>query len=438
MLRRPAVAGQFYPASQVDLIQMLHLYVDPRLPKEDAIGVVSPHAGYIYSGPVAGAVFARIKPRTVYIVMGPNHTGLGRPFSIMTEGSWQTPLGNVPIHEELAQAIKRSSNYLEDNFSAHQFEHSVEVQLPFIQYIDPEACIVPMVLSEGTIAIYQDIAQAIVSALTELNLKAVIVASSDMTHYESQESTQRKDNIAIEAILRLDESELLRRIDEFKISMCGFVPAVVMLIAVKMLGATGAELASYRTSGDTTGDYTSVVGYAGILVKGQLLHPLVRLAKEAVETYVREGKVISPPRTLAPEMIGQAGVFVSLHRNGELRGCIGTIEPVQENIAAEVIANAINAATRDPRFPAVSVEELPELEYSVDVLSPSEKVANLNELDPKKFGVIVERGYRRGLLLPDLEGVDTVEKQLDICRRKAGILPGEPVNIYRFTVTRYH
>lgn len=166
------------------------------------------------------------------------------------------------------------------------------------------------------------------------------------------------------------------------------------------------------------------------------MHPLVRLAKETIESYVRDG-TIPQPKELTLEMRECAGVFVSLKMGGMLRGCIGTYEPAQVNVAEEVIANAINSATRDPRFPPVTTGDLDDLEYSVDVLTKPEPVASEAELDPKRYGAIVECGGRRGLLLPDLEGVDTVAHQIDICRSKAGILPHEPVKLYRFEVRRY-
>ena len=166
------------------------------------------------------------------------------------------------------------------------------------------------------------------------------------------------------------------------------------------------------------------------------MHPLAELAKKTVETYIKEGKTIKP-QELTPEMHQRAGVFVTIHKHGELRGCIGTITPVMPNIAEEVIANAISSSTMDPRFPPVSRKELPELEYSVDVLTKPEPVTDVNQLDPKKYGLIVECGRRRGLLLPDIEGVDTVEQQISICRQKAGILQHEPVKLSRFQVKRY-
>ncbi len=168
--------------------------------------------------------------------------------------------------------------------------------------------------------------------------------------------------------------------------------------------------------------------------------PHVKLAREAIETWLRERRILDPSgrEDLSPLYGERAGAFVSLKKEGELRGCIGTFRPTRENLAEEIVSNAVSAATRDPRFPPVDLDELGELEVSVDVLSDPEPVEDISQLDPRVYGVIVQRGGRIGLLLPDLEGVDTVEEQLDIARRKAGIGPHEPIHIYRFTVNRYH
>lgn len=164
--------------------------------------------------------------------------------------------------------------------------------------------------------------------------------------------------------------------------------------------------------------------------------PMVQLAREAVESYIKQGKVLKP-KALTPEMNKKAGVFVSIKKHGELRGCIGTFEPTRASIADEIVANAISSSTRDPRFLPVSPAELGELEYSVDVLTQPEPVDSADALDPRQYGIIVECGYRRGLLLPDLEGVNTVDEQIEICRAKAGIAPDEPVRFYRFQVERH-
>lgn len=167
------------------------------------------------------------------------------------------------------------------------------------------------------------------------------------------------------------------------------------------------------------------------------MHPLIKLAKKTVDEYVLNGKVIEPPENPVPEMVKKAGVFVSLKMKGELRGCIGTLQPTTESVAAEIIQNAVSAATQDPRFMPVNSGELESLDYSVDLLSEPEKVDSRNELDPKKFGVIVKCGERKGLLLPDLEGVNTVDEQISIASTKAGIYLEEDIELYRFEVKRY-
>lgn len=172
------------------------------------------------------------------------------------------------------------------------------------------------------------------------------------------------------------------------------------------------------------------------------LHPLIRLARETVESYIRQKKTprleeLIASGDLTPEMKERAGVFVSIKKFGELRGCIGTFEPTKDNVAEEIISNAISSATRDPRFPPVNTAELPYLSYSVDILTKPEPIEDQSQLDPKRYGAIVESGGRRGLLLPNLEGVDTVEDQIDICRRKAGISPYDPIKLYRFAVRRF-
>jgi AmmeMemoRadiSam system protein B/AmmeMemoRadiSam system protein A len=434
MVRQPVVAGQFYPASPARLRDLIRGMVDDRAEKLDAVGLVLPHAGYAYSGPVVGAVLSRVRPKDTAVIICPNHTGRGKLFSIMTEGTWKTPLGEVEIDHELADRILDKSRYLEADAAAHAFEHAVEVQLPFLQYFMPGFKMVPVVLGQANGETYKEIGREIAAALRAVRRDAIVIASSDMTHYEAAESVRAKDAEAVQAILALDEDDLLKRVARFDITMCGYGPVVSMLAAARDLGAGRAELVRYQTSGDAGGDAASVVGYAGIMVLPMSV--LANTARQTVEMYVGEGKVptIEP---LTPEMRERAGVFVSIHKHGALRGCIGTFEPQTDNVAAEIVANAVSAATRDPRFSPVRKHELKELDYSVDVLTSPVPVEDRSGLDPKKYGVIVESGWRKGLLLPDLDGVDTVDQQIDICRQKAGIPPGEKVNLFRFEVRRF-
>ena len=434
--RQPVVAGQFYPGSADQLRQTIERLVDPQAVPGDVVGALVPHAGYEYSGAVAGATISRIAFKETFVVIGPSHTGLGRPFSVFADGGWRTPLGEVAVDGELARRAIAISRYLEEDEAAHLQEHSVEVQLPFLQYFKPEVRVVPIVLASAEVDVYREIGRAIAGAVKETGREVVVLASGDLTHYESQASAEKKDRAGIEAILALDEELLLRRVREMDISMCAYAPAAAMIAACRELGGGGPELVVYRTSGDVTGDRAAVVGYAGIIIPRQASSPLVKLAREAVESRVRDGRRLRP-ESLTPEMEARAGVFVSIHKRHHLRGCIGTFDATEANVAEEIVSNAINSATGDPRFPPVAPGELDELEYSVDVLTTPERVDGVDQLDARRYGVIVEAGWRRGLLLPDLEGVDSVAAQIEVCRQKAGIAPDEAVTLYRFEVVRH-
>jgi len=266
MIREPAVAGQFYPGNGLELKENLESLIIKGARRAPALGIVSPHAGFMYSGSVAGEVFSKIELTGTYIIIGPNHTGRGRPFSIMKDGSWATPIGEVDIDKELAADLLKRSRLLQSDATAHAFEHSIEVQLPFIQFFKGDFKFVPIILSNANLATYREIGNNIADSIRESGKDILIIASSDMTHYEEQKITMAKDQEAIKAILELDEEKLLKKINEFDITMCGYAPVVVMLVAAKKLGAKKAELVKYQTSGDASGDFSAVVGYAGMIV----------------------------------------------------------------------------------------------------------------------------------------------------------------------------
>lgn len=265
MIRDPAVSGQFYPGTKQALQKEVAKYLSVGKANIDAIGLVSPHAGYMYSGHVAGAVLSSARLEDTCIIIGPNHTGNGKPFSIMTEGVWRMPSGDCEVDSGLAKAILSGSSYLEEDGAAHRSEHSVEVQIPFLQALRPKVRIVPIVLAGADLRAYRDMGRQIASAV-KTEGPATIIASSDMTHYEPHETAKRKDSKAIEAILKLDEEALIGAVEGLGISMCGYAPVCVMLAAAKGLGAKNAKLVKYQTSGDVSGDYSAVVGYAGIAV----------------------------------------------------------------------------------------------------------------------------------------------------------------------------
>jgi MEMO1 family protein len=267
MKRKPAVAGLFYPGNAADLKRMIGRMIDPRVAKVRAIAAVSPHAGYIYSGPVAGALFSSIEVPATVLVLGPSHRGIRPTAGIQRSGSWETPLGGVPIATDLADAIMSRSSLVEDDPAAHDEEHSIEVQIPFLQYLRSDLAFVPLILShKAGEKDLLDLGKALAGAVAALGRDVLIVASTDMSHYVSREVAREKDGRAIDRVLALDAAGLLRTVVSEDISMCGFQPVAAAVAAAKSLGATRAEVVRYATSGDTTGDNREVVGYAGIRI----------------------------------------------------------------------------------------------------------------------------------------------------------------------------
>jgi AmmeMemoRadiSam system protein B len=267
MTRNPCVAGQFYPGSREALRDTIAGMTDPSAVRKKALAVVSPHAGYIYSGPVAGSVFSSTRLPGVFVILGPAHHEIGSLFAIQLRGSWQTPLGESPVDEALAARIVSGCPLVEENEEAHRGEHSLEVQLPFIQYFRNDAAIVPICIShEARYAELESLGRALAAAIREDGREALIVASTDMSHYVSQKIAEKKDMGAIRKVLDLDPAGLFQTVTSERISMCGFQPTTAALVAALALGAAGAELVRYQTSGDASGDYTQVVGYAGIRI----------------------------------------------------------------------------------------------------------------------------------------------------------------------------
>ena len=266
MIRQPAVAGQFYSGTEQALRQELQQLIPDNNLKQRAIGVISPHAGYIYSGSTAGKMLAGIAiPRTV-IILGPNHHGIGSLAALSPEDSWQTPLGTVPIEKRLAGLIQKQVPAIQEDAAAHFREHSLEVQVPFLQYLRPDVTIVPICLAFGDYAGCEIVGNGIAAAIREFGEPVLILASSDMTHYESAASAKQKDSLALERALALDPQGLVKVCRGNRISMCGVIPAAVMLVAAKALGATSANLVDYTTSGEVSGNYNQVVAYAAVTV----------------------------------------------------------------------------------------------------------------------------------------------------------------------------
>lgn len=268
MLRRAAWGGQFYPAQPHLLKQELEKYLAGETAEKIAapIGCVSPHAAYMYSGAIAGAVYARMELPETFIILCPNHTGRGAPLSMMSEGEWQTPLGNIHIEDKLANELRRRCHLLFEDAQAHLEEHSLEVQLPFLQKLRPNLRFVPIAVGTEAFDALEMLGHAMAGAIESYEQKVLIVASSDMNHFENDERTRLKDRRAIDQVLALDARGLYDTVRHEHITMCGYCPTVAMLTAARRLGACYAELVRYGTSADVSGDYSRVVGYAGMIV----------------------------------------------------------------------------------------------------------------------------------------------------------------------------
>ena len=267
VIRSPAVAGRFYPGRPEALGRQLDQYLGNEPEKIDgALGCVVPHAGYMYSGHVAGAVFGKLPKRSTYIILCPNHTGRGAPLAIMSSGEWSTPLGRVPVDSATARRLRHACHLLMEDAEAHEDEHSLEVQLPFLQRSVGQFSFVPIAIGVGGYSGLETLGHSIAQAVKPTAGTVMLIASSDMNHYEPDDITREKDHKAIEKILALDPQGLYEVLRHEDISMCGYGPAIAMLTAAKDLGAQRAQLIKYATSADTSGDRDAVVGYAGIVV----------------------------------------------------------------------------------------------------------------------------------------------------------------------------
>lgn len=267
MIRPPAVSGRFYPSDEKKLALEIEKYTSSANDKSFARGCVVPHAGYLYSGHVAGAVYSEIEIPARCILLGPRHFPGGEAMAIISEGSWRTPFGDAQIDSELAAELKRACPLLREDRVAHEREHSLEVQIPFLQQLAANLRFVPVVLATQRYQDLETLGHAVARVIAAHTEPVVLIASTDMNHYESDAITRTKDHKAIDRILALDPRGLYDMVRSEGITMCGYAATAAMLIAMRDLGAKDAELIRYATSGDITGDWDQVVGYAGIIIR---------------------------------------------------------------------------------------------------------------------------------------------------------------------------
>jgi AmmeMemoRadiSam system protein B len=265
-IRQPAVAGLFYASRPEQLESDVRRFLTAAAPASPAVGAVVPHAGYVYSGPVAGAVYARVTVPRSAIILCPNHTGRGAPAALDPSDAWRTPLGDVPVARRLAERLLALAPSLELDSEAHRREHSLEVQLPFLQVRRADVEIVPVCLGSASLPLCREVGEAIAAIVLEEDEPPVLLASSDMNHYESRDVGRAKDDLALARIEAVDPEGLFQTVLARSISMCGFLPTTALLFAARAIGASRVQVVARRDSGDETGDHSSVVGYAGVVI----------------------------------------------------------------------------------------------------------------------------------------------------------------------------
>ncbi|MFH1779505.1 MAG: AmmeMemoRadiSam system protein B [Candidatus Omnitrophota bacterium] len=437
-VKKPVVAGAFYPASPVVLAGQVDKYLREANPQQidgEIIALISPHAGYVYSGPVAAYGYKTIsnKKYDTVIIIGPSHHVAFDGVSILDKGFYETPLGKVEIDSELAMKLMKSKKgliYFQPQ--AYEEEHSVEVQIPFLQRALKDFKIVTLIMGTPNYKTCTDLSEALVTAIRQSGKRSLIIASTDLSHYYSYNDAVLKDRITLSELLNFDAERLAEKISNGECELCGVAPVLTTLMASKKLGANRIMVLKYANSGDTAGDKSRVVGYGCLaiyreeekMLNAEQKKKLLTIARKTIEDYVKERK--KPEfKEADPELLKEKGAFVTLHKGKDLRGCIGNIIG-HGPLYLTVRDMAIASATEDPRFPPLTPNELKDIKIEISVLSEPKKVTDINEIKLGVHGVIVKRGFASGVFLPQvaLETGWTKEEFLsNLCSHKAGLPP---------------
>ncbi len=440
-IKKPNVSGQFYPGNAKDVKAFMDeafARTGSVMPNDHVEVLVSPHAGYIYSGWVAAYGYKSVQKNSyaTIILIGPSHFHSFEGASIWPKGKFETPLGLVDVDEDMAAQLMARSTDLKDFPTAFSPEHSLEVQLPFIQRDFPQAKIVPILMGNPDSSVCMNLAKAINDVVG--NRKDVLVLiSSDLSHYHPDQVARPMDLGTLKAIVDKDVEGFWQGIVSGKMEACGFTSVAVGMLYAKMRGLNGVELLRYANSGDATGDKSRVVGYSSVVFyasnvpkdNGRLLSSgqkkeLIRIARNSLETWIKTGRAYEA--TVSDERLKQIqGVFVTLKKQGNLRGCIGNIIG-EKPLYLTVRDMAIEASSHDPRFPPVKADELKDIELEVSVLSVPVKISNpQKEIQLGTHGVIVSRGMNnRGVFLPQVAtetGWDLERFMGELCSQKAGL-----------------
>jgi hypothetical protein len=405
--KNPAVAGTFYPADKDSLKTSVNSFLSKAekvTTDGKLLALISPHAGYVYSGQIAAYGYKQIQGSDIkkVILIGPSHHSGFKGASVYAKGSFRTPLGEVKINERLAQNLLNESIDIKFYPEAFEKEHSLEVQLPFLQTVLKDFTIVPILIGSPSKQTFEHL----ISKLTEiLDENTLLVASTDLSHYHDYSTAKEMDNKVIAAIQRLSASDTLELLSTSTSELCGGFPVIIVMEAARRSGANLGVVFKYANSGDVTGDKERVVGYASIgLYKSpfteQEKKELLALARNAITGYVTNGKV-PEVEIRNPKYKTDGAVFVTIKEKGSLRGCIGHIQAVMP-LYQSIIKNAVAACSSDPRFPPMKKEELKDMDIEISILSPFVPLKDVKDIQVGKHGLYIMKGMQSGLLLPQV------------------------------------
>ena len=454
-VRKSILAGPWYDENPDRLSRIIELFLQnvkkQPLPPENIYALIAPHAGYAYSGQVAAYAYSSVKGKDyeTVVIIAPSHRYGFRGCSIYLKGGYETPLGVVGVDEDLASELSKATGfkYIPE---AHQEEHSVEIQLPFIQKTLPQAKIVPIVMGYQTRKIITTLASALTKVLP--GKKVLIIASTDMSHQLPKQKANDIDSDTASLIKNFNTTALIRKIERGENIMCGGGPVVSILLYAQKRGDAKINLLHYADSSQYGSSESAVVGYLAAAVYSEANTPefslapeekkeLLHIAREAIKLLVRENKLLNYEPQY-PNLLANKGAFVTLKKKGQLRGCIGFIEPVLP-LYQTVIQAALYAAYRDQRFPPVTAEELKDLEIEISVLSPLKKIKNPDLVKVGKHGLVISKGDKRGLLLPQVPVENQWSREIFLQQAclKSGLPPDawkQGAEIYIFEAIVFH
>jgi len=442
-VRKPYVAGKFYPSDKDELKNMIKKYLKKapqRKIEENIKAIIVPHAGYVFSATVASHAYKQLKNRKydTVILIGPSHYEYIKDAVIYKRGYWKTPLGKIKVDEEIGEKIQNSASFSEFSRNDFRKEHSLEVQLPFLQTILEENFkIVPILVNNPSRDKCRKLAYSIIDAIKDK--RALIVCSTDMSHFHNYKKANKMDKKTIEYIEKLDVDGLYMSLKYKSSELCGSAAVITTMFFAKHLGIQKIELLNYANSGDVTGDHSRVVGYGAFLMKGKKKvinekisgqtklnkkqkKKLLNIARKTLNGFFKKGQ--TPEFNIDDPLLNQnRGAFVTLHKNGRLRGCLGYILP-QKKLYKAISELVISSATKDIRFPPVNKNELSKIDIEISVLTVPKKINDINKIKMGKHGVIVKKGYKQGVYLPQVAtetGWNKKQFLSSLCSRKAGL-----------------